>query len=96
MKLKDLYSIIQQRKKDLPKNSYTADLFRLGKDRIIQKFGEESVEVLIAAKNGDKKSIIAEVADLQYHLLVLLVNLNINLKDIEKELQERYKKRNKT
>ncbi len=92
MKLNKLYSIIEKRKKGLPKNSYTANIFRAGKDKIIQKVGEEAVEVIIAAKNSDKKALISELADLQYHLLVLLSQCSITPEDIEEELEKRMKK----
>ncbi len=75
----------------MPKDSYVAFLFRLGEDRIIQKVGEEAMEVIIAVKNKNKKRIISEVADLLFHLLILLASLNITISDIEKELESRNK-----
>lgn len=92
MILEELYTIIQGRKEKMPKGSYVASLFRGGKDRIIQKVGEESTEVVIAAKNEGKKRIISEVADLFFHILVLLSAFNIQLKDILNELEKRSKK----
>lgn len=96
MNLEQLYKIIQDRKKQMPKNSYTASLFQEGKDRIIQKVGEEAVEVVIAAaksdlaaKNESKKEIISEMADLWFHCLVLLTSLGITPTDIFEELEKR-------
>lgn len=91
--LNKLSSLIKQRKIELPENSYTTKLFEAGSDRIIQKFGEESVEVLIAAKNNDKKEIIEETSDLLYHLLVLLAEKEIELSDVIKNLEGRHKNR---
>lgn len=84
-----LLEIIKNRRIQMPKNSYTASLFRLGNDRIIQKIGEEATEVVIAAKNRNKKRIISEVTDLLFHLLILLVSSEITMSDIEKELESR-------
>lgn len=89
MKIKKLLEIIKDRKLKMPKDSYVASLFRLGDDRIIQKVGEEATEVVIAAKNKNKKRIISEVTDLLFHLLILLVSSGITLSDIEKELESR-------
>lgn len=89
MKLEELYSIISQRKKELPEDSYVASLFRKGEDAILQKIGEEAIEVIIAAKNKNKQQIIYEVADLWFHLFVLLVANNISIKDIDEELEKR-------
>ncbi len=91
MKINKLYEIIQDRRQRMPKNSYVASLFRLGEDRIIQKIGEEATELIIAAKNKNKKRIIFEASDLFFHLLILLVSSNITLPDIERELENRNK-----
>mgnify|MGYP001590695227 CR=1 FL=1 len=91
MTINELYQIIENRKKEMPKDSYVTSLFRDGKDRIIQKVGEEAIEVVIAAKNESKDRIIAEVADLWFHTLVLLANYDINLSEIQKELSKRNK-----
>jgi len=92
MTIEELYQIIIDRKKRLPKDSYVASLFNEGSDRIIQKVGEEATEVVIAAKNGEKKRIIAETADLQFHIFVLLANFNIAYDEILEELDKRNKK----
>lgn len=92
MTLDDLYKIIQERKEKMPKDSYVSSLFKAGKDRIIQKVGEESTEVIIAAKNESKERITSEIADLLFHTLVLLVNEDIKISDILSELEKRNKK----
>lgn len=90
MTIDELYQIIENRKKEMPKNSYVASLFREGNDRIIQKIGEEATEVVIAAKNESKKKLISEIADLWFHSLVLLAYSNITIN----EIMEEFKKRN--
>ena len=89
MKLDELYKVIQNRKENMPEKSYVASLFREGNDRIIQKVGEEATEVVIAAKNEEKKRIIEESADLIFHLLVLLAASDIHYSEIEEELEKR-------
>jgi phosphoribosyl-ATP pyrophosphohydrolase/phosphoribosyl-ATP pyrophosphohydrolase/phosphoribosyl-AMP cyclohydrolase len=88
----ELETILQDRKKNLPENSYTSDLFKKGIDRILKKIGEEAGEVIIASKNTDSKEIIHEIADLVFHLQVLLVHKNISISEIESELIKRHKK----
>lgn len=90
MTIRELYEIIESRRNGDESTSYTKQLLDRGLDRIIQKVGEESVEVVIAAKNDENDKFIGEVADLVYHLLVLLVAKDIKITDIEKRLQERY------
>jgi len=87
----ELYKVIVSRKKNSPKNSYVGSLFQSGTDRIIQKVGEEAVEVVIAAKNKKKDEIISEVADLLFHVLILLAAFEITPKEIFSELQKRRK-----
>ncbi|MFZ2323321.1 MAG: bifunctional phosphoribosyl-AMP cyclohydrolase/phosphoribosyl-ATP diphosphatase HisIE [Ignavibacteriaceae bacterium] len=89
--LEKLNDLVKQRKIELPENSYTTKLFKEGSDRIIQKVGEESVEVVIAAKNKSRKEIVYESADLFFHLLVMLTDNNIELKDVVSELESRHK-----
>ena len=89
MTLDELYKIIEDRKKKIPANSYVASLFKEGADRIIQKVGEESTEVIIAAKNEGKERIISEIADLIFHLLVMMSLFKITPSDILKELRRR-------
>ena len=93
MTITELYKIIVNRKKSEDTASYTASLFTSGTDRIIQKVGEESVEVVIAAKNDDRDEFVGEVADLYYHLLVLLVAKDISFEEIEMKLEERHTKK---
>ena len=90
MTIRELYEIIESRRNSDESTSYTKQLLDRGLDRVIQKVGEESVEVVIAAKNDENDKFIGEVADLVYHLLVLLVTKDIKITDIEKRLQERY------
>lgn len=85
----ELFGLIQRRKVELPKDSYTTSLFKSGLDRILQKVGEESCEVVIAGKNESDKRLIEECSDLIYHLLVLLAERKIDLKAIENELKNR-------
>lgn len=94
MTLKKLYKIIQDRKQRMPTDSYVTSLFRSGEDRIIQKVGEEVIEVIIAAKNKNRKLVISEIADLFFHLLVMLVYLNITTEEIFDELSKRKRVQN--
>ena len=80
--LQNLFKLIQQRKKDLPKNSYTAKLFQSGQKKILAKIKEESAEVIKAATKEAKKRLIEETCDLIYNLFVLLVEEKINLVNI--------------
>ena len=91
MTIDELFKIILERKKKMPKNSYVASLFRAGQDRIIQKVGEEATESMIAAKNKDRKQVISEIADLWFHLLVFLAYVNITPEEIMEELEKRKK-----
>ncbi|MEP0861941.1 MAG: bifunctional phosphoribosyl-AMP cyclohydrolase/phosphoribosyl-ATP diphosphatase HisIE [Ignavibacterium sp.] len=86
-----LNDLIYQRKKNLPEESYTTELFKSGSDRIIQKVGEEATEVIIAAKNKSRREIIYESADLLYHLIVMLQDNDINLSDVITELESRHR-----
>ena len=88
--LEKLERIVQDRKKNMPEDSYTTSLFNKGIDKIAQKVGEEAVEVVIASKNSDDTELIYETADLLYHLIVLLTERGIELKDIKKELFNRF------
>jgi phosphoribosyl-ATP pyrophosphohydrolase len=90
MKLDDLFAIIRQRQADAPAGSYTQSLFAAGEDRILQKVGEEAIEVLLAAKSQGDQRLIEELADLYYHSLVLLASRGLSLADIEAELERRH------
>lgn len=89
--LDELYGIIDSRIKDKISDSYTYSLHKKGLDEIIKKIGEESTEIIIASKYQDNKDLINEVADLIYHLLVLLVEKKITLDEIFGELRSRRK-----
>lgn len=91
MTLEELYNIILTRKKQMPKDSYVASLFRKGEDYIAQKVGEEAIEVIIASRKDRKKETISEIADLFFHLLVLMAYFDIEIEDIYKELEKRRK-----
>lgn len=88
--LDSLYALLEGRKKELPEGSYTTYLFKKGIDKILKKVGEESTEVIIAGKAEDKKETVYEIADLAYHVMVLMVEMGISLEDIRKELGSRH------
>ena len=88
--LEGLYQLLQSRKKELPEGSYTTYLFQKGLDKILKKVGEESTEVIIAGKAEDKAEPIYEIADLAYHVLVLMVQMGISVEDIRTELASRH------
>jgi len=88
-----LEEIVKERKNTLPLESYTTYLFSKGIDKILKKVGEEATEVVIAAKGGKKEEVIYETSDLIYHLLVLLQEQNIELKEIWQELSGRHTKK---
>lgn len=85
-----LYSLLEGRKEKLPEGSYTTYLFQKGTDKILKKVGEECTEVIIAAKAEDRAETIYEIADLAYHVMVLMVQQGISLEDISKELASRH------
>jgi len=91
--LQDLFKLIQERKDQRPEGSYTTYLFNSGLDKILKKVGEESAETIIAAKNASgadgRKELSAEISDLLYHLLVLMVEREVSLQDILVELNHR-------
>lgn len=84
--LQDLFSLILDRKDQRPENSYTSYLFNSGLDKILKKVGEESAETIIAAKNEGTKELTSELTDLLYHLLVLMAEREVSLRDIVREL----------
>ena len=85
-----LYEMLEGRKANMPEGSYTTYLFQKGIDKILKKIGEESTEVIIASKAGDKKETIYEIADLAYHVMVMMVEMGISLEDVRKELASRH------
>lgn len=94
--LVELYEAIIARQSTPKEGSYTTYLFSKGLDKMLKKVGEEATEVVIAAKNHDKQELIAESADLLYHLLVVLAEEGITLTEIETELASRQGKISQT
>ena len=86
----DLMALIAGRKNDPKEGSYTTYLFEKGVDKILKKIGEESTEVIIAGKAGDHKETVYEIADLCYHVMVLMVEMGIPLDEIKSELKSRH------
>jgi phosphoribosyl-AMP cyclohydrolase / phosphoribosyl-ATP pyrophosphohydrolase len=85
-----LLELIRGRKINKKEGSYTTYLFEKGMDKILKKVGEESTEVIVAAKNNDKEETIYEICDLAYHTMVLMVEMGISLEEIHKELASRH------
>ena len=85
-----LMNLIEGRKSEKKEGSYTTYLFEKGLDKILKKVGEECTEVIIAAKDNDHKETIYEIADLAYHVMVLMIEAGISLEDIHKELASRH------
>ncbi|MGL5615159.1 MAG: phosphoribosyl-ATP diphosphatase [Sarcina sp.] len=90
--IKDLYEIVKERKMNKEEGSYTTYLFDKGLNKILKKVGEESTEVIIAAKESVKEEQIEEICDLTYHLLVLMVELDISIEEVKAILEGRRKK----
>ena len=88
--LQSLYALLEGRKAEMPEGSYTTYLFQKGLDKILKKVGEECTEVIIAGKAQDKKETIYEIADLAYHVMVLMVEAGISVEDIHRELASRH------
>ncbi len=88
--LQGLLELIRGRKTEKKEGSYTTYLFEKGLDKILKKVGEESTEVIIAAKDQDRKETIYEIADLTYHVMVLMIEAGISLEDIHRELASRH------
>ena len=87
--LEELYAVLQQRQQERPPNSYTTYLFEKGLDKILKKIGEEAAETIIAAKNAGQAELTAEISDLLYHLLVLMVEKDLSLTALTAELNKR-------
>lgn len=85
-----LYELLMQRKREKPEGSYTTYLFESGIDKILKKVGEESTEVIVAGKGGEKAETVYEIADLAYHVMVLMAEMNIEPKDVISELAKRH------
>ncbi|RQG93071.1 phosphoribosyl-ATP diphosphatase [Natrarchaeobius halalkaliphilus] len=89
--LEELFDVIEDRKETLPEDSYTASLFthEKGENAVLEKLGEESTELVLAAKDDDHDEIAYESADIVYHLLVLLSMKGMDIEDLEAELEAR-------
>lgn len=87
--INQLFKTIKERQQSMPEGSYTASLFKSGEDEILKKVGEESVEVILAAKAQGNERLISELADLTYHALVLLAFRGLTPEDISAELEKR-------
>ena len=88
--LEGLYDLLKGRKETLPEGSYTTYLFQKGIDKILKKVGEACTEVIIAAKADDNKETIYEIADLAYHVMVLMNEMGISVEDVHRELASRH------
>ena len=88
--VRQLYDLLVGRKTEMPAGSYTTYLFEKGLDKILKKVGEECTEVIIAGKAEDKKDTVYEIADLCYHVMVLMVQMGITPEEIHKELASRH------
>ena len=88
--LEGLMELLKGRKEEMPEGSYTSYLFEKGIDKILKKVGEESTEVIVAAKGNDKKETVYEIADLAYHVMVLMTEMGISVEDVRKELASRH------
>jgi len=86
----DLMDMLIGRKETPKEGSYTTYLFSKGLDKILKKVGEETTEVIISAKDGDKANTIYEIGDLMYHVMVLMIEMGISLDDIRKEMASRH------
>lgn len=91
--LDQLEAIIRDRRRHPAADSYTKALFDAGREKIAQKVGEEAVEVLIAALRQNRDDQLDELADLMYHTLVLMVELDLSLDDLRQRLRERHQRR---
>lgn len=91
--LEHLEAVIQQRKANPPPGSYTSSLFAAGNNKIAQKVGEEATEVIVAALAQDREAQVNEIADLFYHTLVLMAQLDVSLDDVCAELERRHRPR---
>ena len=85
-----LYELLEERKAERPAGSYTTYLFEKGLDKILKKVGEECTEVIIAAKGRDHRETVYEIADLTYHVMVLMVEAGISLDEVKAELASRH------
>jgi phosphoribosyl-ATP pyrophosphohydrolase len=89
--VEELFAVIEDRKENLPEGSYTASLFthEKGENAVLEKLGEETTELILAAKDDDREEIAHESADIVYHLLVLLAMKDMSVEDLQAELADR-------
>jgi phosphoribosyl-ATP pyrophosphohydrolase/phosphoribosyl-ATP pyrophosphohydrolase/phosphoribosyl-AMP cyclohydrolase len=87
--MQELYSVIMDRKANPVEGSYTNYLLNKGTEKIAKKVGEEAVETAIAAAKKNKNEVVAELADLEYHMLVLMADMGLTLDDLYNELKSR-------
>jgi phosphoribosyl-ATP pyrophosphohydrolase len=89
--LAELFEVVESRKAELPEDSYTASLFthEKGENAVLEKLGEETTELVLAAKDDDEAELVHEAADIVYHLLVLLSMKDIDLAELRAELRDR-------
>ena len=87
--IKELYSVVLDRQQNPEEGSYTNFLLNKGTEKIAKKVGEEAVETAIAAAKKSKDEVVGEIADLTYHVLVLMADMGISLEEVEKELRGR-------
>jgi phosphoribosyl-ATP pyrophosphohydrolase len=89
--LAELFEVVESRKAELPEDSYTASLFthEKGENAVLEKLGEETTELVLAAKNDDEAELVHEAADIVYHLLVLLSMKDVELAELRAELRDR-------
>ena len=88
--LEGLYGLLLERKAKMPEGSYTTYLFEKGIDKILKRVGEECTEVIIAGKADDKRETVYEIADLAYHVMVLMCEMGISVEDVHRELASRH------
>ncbi|QGU96536.1 phosphoribosyl-ATP diphosphatase [Clostridium bovifaecis] len=87
-----LFEVVKDRKENLVEGSYTNYLFEKGLDKILKKVGEESTEVIVAAKNNDNNELVNEICDLTYHILILMAEQGLELDKVREELEKRREK----
>ena len=89
--LAELFEVVESRKAELPEDSYTASLFthEKGENAVLEKLGEETTELVLAAKNDDEAELVHEAADIVYHLLVLMSMKDVELAELRAELRDR-------
>ncbi|MFB6165776.1 MAG: phosphoribosyl-ATP diphosphatase [Haloarculaceae archaeon] len=89
--IEELFAVVEDRKERLPEDSYTASLFthEKGENAVLEKLGEETTELILAAKDDDREELAHEAADVVYHLLVLLAMKDMDVADLQAELRDR-------